>query len=68
MDLYLDLLEITTLNNGRIKVYRTVTLENGEIIHATNSYYGRFWFNNIFIVMNNNELFEYSSDKEICYG
>jgi hypothetical protein len=68
LDLYLDLLEITTLNNGKIKVYGTVTLDNGEIIHATNSYHGRSLFSNISIIMNNNELFEYSSDKGICYG
>jgi len=68
LDLYLDLLEITTLNDGKIKVYGTVTLDNGEIIHATNSYHGRSWFSNVSIVMNNNELFEYNSDKGICYG
>ena len=61
LDLYLDLLEITTLNNGKIKVYGTVILDNGEIIHATNSYHGRSWFSNVSIVINNNKLFEYSS-------
>ena len=68
MDLYLDLLEITTLNNGRIKVYGTVTLENGEIIYATNNYHGKSRFSNVSITMNNDELFEYSSDRGICYG
>src|SRR5271155_2134168 len=68
LDLYLDLLEITTLNNGIIKVYGTVTLENGEIIYATNNHHEKSWFSNISITMNNDKLFEYSSDKGICYG
>ena len=42
LNLYLDLLEITTLNNRKIKVYETIILDNWLIIYATNSYYKRF--------------------------
>ena len=37
-------------------------------MRATNSYHKRSWFSDISVRMNSEELFEYASDKGICYG
>ena len=51
-----------------MKIYGSVTLENGAIICATNNYYNKPWFSNISVQMNSDELFDYVSDCGICYG
>ncbi len=57
-----------TSDEGKVIIYRSVTIENGAIMHAINSYYGRPWFSNISVRMNSDELFDYASDHSICYG
>ena len=37
-------------------------------MRATNSYHKRSWFSDISVHMNSEELFEYASNKSICYG
>jgi len=67
LNLYLDLQSgITSVNV--VHIYKSVTLENGAIIRATNKYYGKPWFSNISVRMNSNELFNYTSNEGICYG
>ena len=69
LNLYLDLQpDITSINESSIKIYGSVTLENGAIVRATNSYYSKPWFSNVSVRMNSEELFEYNSDDGICYG
>lgn len=69
LNLYLDLQSgITSVNESVIYIYKSVTLENGAIIRATNKYYDRPWFSNVSVCMNSDELFDYTSDKGICYG
>ncbi|HZL23393.1 MAG TPA: hypothetical protein VFC05_08705 [Nitrososphaeraceae archaeon] len=59
--------DITTAD--KVTIYGSVTLENGVIMRATNSFYNRSWFSNISVCMNSEELFEYLSDEgHICYG
>jgi len=59
---------ITSVNESVVHIYKSVTLENGAIIRATNKYYGKPWFSNISVRMNSNELFNYTSNEGICYG
>ena len=54
--------------NYIVKIYSSVTLENGSIIRATENFYGKAWYSNIAVAMNSDELFEYLSDQGICYG
>lgn len=59
--------DITTAD--KVTIYGSVTLENGVIMRATNSFHNRSWFSNISVRMNSEEIFEYLSDEGgICYG
>jgi hypothetical protein len=69
LNLFLDLQPNTTsIDESSVKIYGSVTLENGAIICATNSYYSKPWFSNVSVRMNSDELFEYDSNSGICYG
>ncbi|RHZ78529.1 hypothetical protein Glove_162g58 [Diversispora epigaea] len=67
LDLYFDLLKISTAQGCHIKIYRSITLENRAILRTTNMFHKRLWFSNISVTMNDEELFEYQSDNGICY-
>jgi hypothetical protein len=68
LDFYLDLLGETSAEDIRIKIFGGVTLNNGAILRATNEFHNRPWFSNIAIAMDNEELFEYTSDDGTCYA
>jgi hypothetical protein len=69
LDSYLDLFENSTINEeSQIKIYGSVTLENGAIVRATNNFYGRAWFSNIAISMSFEESNDYTLDQGVCYG
>jgi len=57
-----------SLDHYIIKIYSSVTLENGSIIRATDNFYEKAWYSNVAVAINSEELFEYLSDQEICYG
>ena len=56
------------LGNYIVKIYSSVTLENGAIIRATDNFYGKAWYSNVAVAMNSEEQSEYISDQGICYG
>ncbi|KAF0511706.1 zn-finger domain-containing protein [Gigaspora margarita] len=60
-------MEQNNLNNSIVKIYSSVTIQNGLKIHTTNSYYGKACYSNVAIAMNLEELSEYLSDHGICY-
>ena len=66
----LDLYDIpVTINNDvRIKIYASVTLDNGAIVHATNNFHNKEWFSKVAILINSKGSNDYISDQEICYG
>lgn len=71
LDSYLDLLDDSTItlnNETQIKIYGSVTLENGAIMRASNSYHNKAWFSDIAIIMNSDESGDYISDQGLCYG
>ena len=68
LDLYLELLENPTIDESQIKIYGSVTLENGAIVRATNNYHNKPWFSNVSISMNSEESEYYTSDQGVCYG
>jgi hypothetical protein len=59
--------EIST-EKCKVTIYGSVTIENGAIMRATNSYHGKPWFSNVSVRMNSDELHDYASDQGICYG
>src|SRR3989337_4344959 len=59
--------DIITTNEDKVTIYGSVTLENGVIMRATNSFHNRSWFSNVSVHMNSEEIFEYLSDEGICY-
>ena len=68
LNLYLDLFEhLLIYEESRVKIYGSVTLENGAIIRAINSYHSKAWFSNISISMNPDESNDYQSDQGVCY-
>jgi hypothetical protein len=71
LDLYLDLFvddSTIILNETKINIYGSVTLENGAIMRATSSYHGKAWFSDIAIEMDSEESDDYISDQGLCYG
>jgi hypothetical protein len=69
LNVYLDQLpDISSVDDSKVTVYGSVTLENGAIMRATNSYHKRPWFSDVSVRMNFEELLDYSSDQGICYG
>lgn len=70
LNLYLDQqLNINDMDeNSKVSIYGSVTLENGAIMRATNIFHGRPWFSNVSVLMNSEELFDYTSDQGACYG
>ncbi|GBC29299.2 hypothetical protein GLOIN_2v1762814 [Rhizophagus irregularis DAOM 181602=DAOM 197198] len=66
LNLYMDHESIA--NESQVTIYRSVIIENGAIMRATNSYYGRPWYSNVSVRMNSDELFDYAFDQGICYG
>lgn len=66
---YLDLFEhLIIYEESQVKIYGSVTLENGAIMRATSSYHSKAWFSNISILMNPEESNDYQSDQGVCYG
>ena len=69
LNVYLDQLSnISSVDDSKVTVYGSATLENGAIMCATNSYHKIPWFSDISVRMNFEELLDYSSDQGICYG
>ena len=68
LDFYLDLLNDPKIDECKVKIFGSVTLENGTIIRATNHYHKKPWFSDVAILMNSEELNDYMSDQGICYG
>jgi hypothetical protein len=69
LNVYLDQLSnISSVDDSKVTIYGSVTLENGAIMRATNSYHKRPWFSDVSVRMNFEELLDYSSDEGICYG
>ena len=72
LSLYISQLEVDIskdeINESKVTIYGSVTLENGAIMRASNSFHDNPWFSNVSVRMNSNELFDYVSDKGICYG
>ena len=56
------------IDKSEVTIYGSVTLENGAIMRASNSYHNNPWFSNVSVCMNSDELFDYVSDQGICYG
>jgi hypothetical protein len=69
LDLYMELLNYPTIDGeSRVKIYESVTLENGAITRATNNYHNKAWFSNVVVSMDFDELDDYISDQGVCYG
>jgi uridine phosphorylase len=68
LSIYFNSTNQINLDNYIVKIYSSVTLENGSIIRATDNFYGKAWYSNIAVAMNSEEQFEYLSDEGICYG
>ena len=69
LDSYLDLFDFTDdiASETRVKIYGSVTLEDGSIMRATSSFHNRPWFSDIAISMDSEESNDYLSDQGLCY-
>jgi len=67
---YLDLFDfaIDLTGETRVHIYGSVTLEDGSIMRATNSFHSSPWFSDIAISMDSEESDDYLSDQGLCYG
>ena len=69
LNVYLDQLpNISSVDESKVDIYGSVTLENGDIIRAINNYYNKSWFSDVSVHMDPDESFEYASDLGVCYG
>lgn len=66
LDVYID--HKILVEENTVTIYGSVIIENGAIMRATNSYYGKPWFSNVSVRMDSDELFNYTSDQGVCYG
>ena len=57
-----------SIESFSLTIFGSITIENGAIIRATNKYHNKPWFSDVAIIMNFEELFDYTTDKGICYG
>jgi hypothetical protein len=67
LKIYLELLNLS-IESFSLTIFGSITIENGAIMRATNKYHNKPWFSDIAILMNSEELFDYTTDKGICYG
>ncbi|KAF0427122.1 zn-finger domain-containing protein [Gigaspora margarita] len=67
LTIYFNSTKQINLDNYIVKIYSSITLENGSIIQATDNFYGKAWYSNVAVAINTEELFEYTSDQGICY-
>ena len=51
-----------------LTIFGSITIENVTIIYATNKYHNKSWFSDIAIAMDSEEIFDYKTNKELCYG
>jgi hypothetical protein len=69
LDLYMESFDNpVTISDARIKIYGSVTLENGAILRATSNFHNKEWFSDVSISMSSEESDDYLSDQGICYG
>ena len=66
LKIYLELLNLS-IESFSLTIFGSITIENEAIICATNKYHNKSWFSDIVITMNSEELFDYTTDKGICY-
>ena len=66
---YLDLFDfaIDLTGETRVHIYGSVTLEDGSIMRATNSFHSSPWFSDIAISMDSEKSDDYLSDQGLCY-
>src|SRR5206468_2203928 len=69
LSLYISQLEVDIskdeIDESEVTIYGSVTLKNGDIMRAFNSFHGNPWFSNVSVRMNSDELFDYVSDQGI---
>src|SRR4051794_7402256 len=68
LNMYLDQLDLSSVNDVKVTIYGSVILENSATMCATNSFHKRSWFSDISVHMNFDELLKYFSNQGICYG
>jgi len=68
LDSFFDMLDIISAEDCRIKIFGSVTLQNINILRATNKFYDMPWFSNIAVTMDVDKFFNYQSDARICYA
>ena len=52
LEQYLELLDNSDIiNDAPIKIYGSITLENGAIVRATSNFYNKEWFSEVAISM-----------------
>ena len=63
LDLYLELLNNPTIDEAQVRIYGSVSLSNGTIVHATSHFHNREWFSEVAISMSSEESDDYILDQ-----
>jgi hypothetical protein len=67
LEIYLEISN-SSIKNYLLTIFGSIIIENGTIICTINKYHNKPWFSDVAIMMNSEEIFEYKTDKGLCYG
>ena len=70
LDIFLDYTSQVSLseNEAFVQIYKSVTLENMEIVCANFSFNKTLWFSDVAIMMDVEEAKNYKSNEGMCFG
>ena len=70
LDIFLDYTSQVSLSGDEalVQIYKSITLENMEIVRADSSFNKTSWFSDVAIMMDVEETKNYKSNEGMCFG
>jgi hypothetical protein len=70
LDIFLDYTSQVSLSGDEafVRIYKSVTLENMEIVRTDSSFNKTSWFSDVAIMMDVEEAKNYKSNEGMCFG
>lgn len=70
LDIFLDNTSQESLSEEErfVRIYKSVVLENMEVVRADSSFNKASWFSDVAIVMDVEEVKNYKSNEGMCFG
>ena len=70
LDIFLDYTSQVSLSEDEafVRIYKSVTLENMEVVRADSSFNKASWFSDVAVMMDANEAENYKSNEGMCFA